>query len=92
MTIDKDGLAAALVAFSPDPDVRAIYTPYISAAIAAYLSALPNTGDELVAKLRAMCIDRDARPMDDGELPRIEPHCRDLREAADAILALKEAR
>jgi hypothetical protein len=43
---------------------------------------------ELVERLRAMCVDWNAQPMDDGELPRIEPHCRDLREAADAITAL----
>ena len=39
-----------------------------------------------------MCVDWNAQPMDDGELPRIEPHCRDLREAATALTSLMAER
>jgi len=47
-----------------------------------------SAGD-LVERLLAMCVDWNAQPMDDGELPRIEPHCRDLREAAARIQELE---
>lgn len=56
MTIDKDGLAAAHEAYERygqvgDLKSQRLSDGCLSAAIAAYLSALPNTGDELVAKL-----------------------------------------
>lgn len=49
MTIDKDGLAAARDAFE---EVAGTVTSELALrrAITAYLSALPNTGDELVAR------------------------------------------
>ena len=39
----------------------------------------------LVATLRGLCIDWTGEPIVDGSMPRIEPDCATLREAAAAI-------
>jgi len=44
---------------------------------------------DIAERLRAACIDWNAAEQDDGELPRVELACRDLREAASEIEKLR---
>lgn len=82
MTIDKDGLAAAHEAYAKTVGGTMEGHPMAN-AITAYLSALPNTGDELVARLRYRVNNPSAWESFDQDGSDL------MREAADAIEFLR---